>query len=647
MKKKNTYILVGLLCYTVALVGQSIKVNELDEVRLSDVKIKKYTLGAKKEVFTDSISRLHSNPSLVNLLRNNTTAYFRENGIGGVTSIRLRGTNASQTAVVWNGIPINSQLNGQTDFSALSIRNYDNISVRTGGGVAYGSSAIGGTVALNSVLNFEKHLNHNITTSLASFTTSSTNYKVSFGNKKFTLNAGVDQFFSKNNYKFLGKRGRGRRNKNGELENYNFNINSGFFINEKHLLKFFHNSYLGKREFANSLLMLSNDDYRDHNLRNMFQWVYLGNRFKSTTSIVHLFEEYRFFDDKEIRDVFSFGKATNTIIKHDAEYRFSKKFKLKSIIQFDHTVGRGSDIRKETRNRLSFALLSLLQLNKQWSTSFNIRQEINELDRFSFKSFVNGLGEFSKDVKDIHSNETTNQNPFVASWDNKYIFNKLFKIKTSISNSFRLPTFNDLYWNGSGGIGNPDLLPERAVQAEVSPSITWKGLELTTTAYFINTKNQIVWRPISTAVWSPINVSAAENYGAEISLGFQKQINKLKLNSKLQYAHTIAKDKDLDKQVLFVPTNTIVFNTAFEYKKWAAFYQFQWNDEVFITTDNTRFLEARDVSNIGVEYVFTKEGKKEYSIGITANNIFNEIYELTAARPALNRNYQLRIALKL
>ena len=62
-----------------------------------------------------------------------------------VSSASFRGTNAQQTAVVWNGININSQLTGQTDFNTLIPGNYGDVVVRSGGGsVQYGVAQLGG-----------------------------------------------------------------------------------------------------------------------------------------------------------------------------------------------------------------------------------------------------------------------------------------------------------------------------------------------------------------------------------------------------------------------------------------------------------------------------------------------------------------------
>ena len=90
-----------------------------------------------------------------------TQKNFKENGLGMVSSPSFRGTTAQQTAVIWNGININSQLNGQTDFNTITTRDYTSITVRSGGGSSiYGSSAIGGSIHLNNELTFKNQFFH-------------------------------------------------------------------------------------------------------------------------------------------------------------------------------------------------------------------------------------------------------------------------------------------------------------------------------------------------------------------------------------------------------------------------------------------------------------------------------------------------------
>lgn len=149
----------------------------LDEVVLTDAKLSQFSVGNKKQVLKDSV--LSKSQSFTDLLRYNSTIYFKENGYGMVSSPSFRGTNAQQTAVIWNGININSQLNGQTDFNTVVTSNYNNVTIKSGGGsVQYGSGAIGGSIHLNSTFNFKEHLDNEVRIGYGSFNTQSTNYKL-------------------------------------------------------------------------------------------------------------------------------------------------------------------------------------------------------------------------------------------------------------------------------------------------------------------------------------------------------------------------------------------------------------------------------------------------------------------------------------
>ena len=121
-------------------------IQELKVVNLSSVKLQKHSKGYKVLNLSDSVI-VKNTESFTTLLRYNTPIYIKEYGSGGTSSASFRGTSASNTAVVWNGININSINNGQTGFNALTVNLIDNINVRSGGGsIEFGSGAIGGTV---------------------------------------------------------------------------------------------------------------------------------------------------------------------------------------------------------------------------------------------------------------------------------------------------------------------------------------------------------------------------------------------------------------------------------------------------------------------------------------------------------------------
>lgn len=124
-------LLLLLLNYVV--VAQVDTITRLQTVYVADNTLKKFSNSQRVFVLNDSIIAKNQ-LSLTSLLNFNSPIYFKENGLGMVSSPSFRGTTAPQTAVIWNGININSQLNGQTDFNVISTSNYNTIAVRSGGG---------------------------------------------------------------------------------------------------------------------------------------------------------------------------------------------------------------------------------------------------------------------------------------------------------------------------------------------------------------------------------------------------------------------------------------------------------------------------------------------------------------------------------
>ncbi|HAI38212.1 MAG TPA: TonB-dependent receptor, partial [Maribacter sp.] len=91
MKKLISIVLV--FCATVGY-AQRDSILKLDEVVVSDSRVKQYAEGYKVTVLQDSIIQ-RTNESLTSLLAFNSNIYFKENGFGMVSSPAFRGTNAS------------------------------------------------------------------------------------------------------------------------------------------------------------------------------------------------------------------------------------------------------------------------------------------------------------------------------------------------------------------------------------------------------------------------------------------------------------------------------------------------------------------------------------------------------------------------
>src|SRR5690554_7525095 len=213
--------LLFILCQTTVF-AQLDSIQKLPQVILADARLVHFSKGFKLEKLADSVVK--RNPaSLTDVLRYNSSIYFKENGSGMVSSPSFRGTNAAQTAVIWNGININSVFTGQTDFNIISPFNYDEISIRSGGGgVQYGSGAVGGSVHLNNNFSFYDDDVTNLGFRYGSFGTFGGNISTIQTWDDHYLNVGVDFISSENDYEYISKNG---KNHHAEFLKFTAKIN--------------------------------------------------------------------------------------------------------------------------------------------------------------------------------------------------------------------------------------------------------------------------------------------------------------------------------------------------------------------------------------------------------------------------------------
>ena len=612
METKQLLLLISFLSFWIGT-AQNDSTIVLEEVILSDVKLKHFSKGLKVEVLSDSTIKRNGS-TLTDLLQFNSNIYFKENGYGMVSSASFRGTNASQTAVIWNGININSQLTGQTDFNTLNPQNYNSVSIRSGGGsVQYGSGAIGGSILLNDSFLFEKHFTNRLQLGYGSFDTRRMDYAAAIGSSKSSLNFGVNYNASENDYKYVGT---DRKNENGAFNNLNINASFGYLVSKSQLLKFYHNSYFGNRNFSGTLTAPSNDNYRDVNARSLLEWSHFNNSKIQRLKVAHLYERFRYYFNKE-RPEFTFGQTNTYLLNYDAKYKLGN-ITINGIGELNAIVAEGSSIEKISRNQATGTFLFSHEVSAKFNYGLNLRQEL---------------------VTDYSS-------PFLFSFDGKYLVSKKYEINFNASKNYRIPTFNDLYWSGAGAIGNKDLIPETSKQAELGQSIKGDGFSVNLTTFYIASENLIQWRPDNSGIFSPRNVKEAEQYGVELELELQRTWGKHQLRFKNIYAFTKSVDQETNYQLIYVPKHQVTSNLAYQLKSWNLYYQWMFNGSVFTTTDNSETLAGYHISNIGMEHSFQPFNKIKCTLAFKVNNLLNKNYQNVAFRPMPNRNFNLQFITK-
>ena len=606
MKKLISIVLV--FCATVGY-AQRDSILKLDEVVVSDSRVKQYAEGYKVTVLQDSIIQ-RTNESLTSLLAFNSNIYFKENGFGMVSSPAFRGTNASHTAVIWNGININSQLNGQVDFNTINPFNYNSISIRSGGGsVQYGSGAIGGSIHLNSDLLFKEHFDNQVSIGYGSYKTKKINFHQSYGSRSMSYSLGVNYNASDNNYKYLNT---GEENKNGEFNNLNLNWNIGYVLSENQILKLYHQTFISDRNLSGNLVVLGRSKYKDNQYRTQLEWGSYGPQAISKIKLAYLQEEYKYFENKDAA-IYSFGKVSNFLARYSLDYKISKFFRLNSFLEFNNYKGAGDSFGSPERDDFSATALLKHIISSTIAYNLSVRQD------------------FSSDFS----------SPLVFSFDGSYSLTDNYQVKINASKNFRTPTFNDLYWQPGG---NLELIPEKSYQLDFGNVLNIGAVSMQYNGYYISTKDMIKWLPNNEGVWSPINIDDVEIYGAEAKIEANYSLGKnQELGIKTNYAYTVSEDKSTNEQLIYVPFHTANGSLEYRIADLNLFYQHLYNGSVSIVGGE---LKEYQVANLGATYtadILKKDLK--YTIGVTVNNVFNTYYENVALRPMPNRNIQTQLIL--
>ena len=592
------------------LLAQSKPAIPLNEVIVSDSQLKNFSSSQSVLKLTDSIISKNQS-SLTSLLNYNTVIYFKENGLGMVSSPSFRGTTAQQTAVVWNGININSQLLGQTDFNTISTRGYNSIDVKAGGGsVVYGSGAIGGTIHLNNDLKFANTFKNNLEIFYGDFNTLSAVYGITAATNKWSTNASFTRNSSNNDFKFIGEEG---KNTNGQYYNNNLSTAIGYKLNATNSIKFYSEIYDGERHFSLTSPYAVKTKYQDFNTRNLLAWTSSVGRSVSNLKLAYITEHYNYFEDIETEGYTS-GGVKSFIAKYDFVYELAPKISLNTILDYNKSNGVGSGVGNESRQIGGISVLLKQSLTEKWNYELSARKEISDV----YKS------------------------PVLFSAGSTFDFSKFYQLKFNISRNYRTPTFNDLYWEGSG---NPDLKPENSYQAEVGNQFRYKDFKLTATAYASKISDMIRWLPNNSGNWSPINTDNVSIYGAEVLLGWKKNFNDHYLDFNGTYSYTVSLDDKNDKQLFYVPYHKLTAATSYSYKRFTSYYQLMFIGKVFTTSDNNPkdILSDYNVSNFGMDYNFSK--KDICKVGFKIANLWNEKYESLPSRLMPGRNLTLYLTL--
>ena len=236
---------------------------------------------------------------------------------------------------------------------------------------------------------------------------------------------------------------------------------------------------------------------------------------------------------------------------------------------------------------------------------------------------------------------------------NVYPFeSKLLAVRAFAKKSFRMPTFNDLYY---ADMGNSKLNPESALQYDLGFVLNkdWKQgivdhFRLQVDGYYNTVHDKIVAYPKGQQFrWTMLNLGKVHIKGvdamAEVGLEPAKD---WKVTARLQYTYQDARDvtdpntsyyKD---QIPYIPWHSGSAILGLSWREWDLSYSFIYSGERYSQQENILYNHLQPWYTHDMSVVYHA---RRWSARLDVNNIFSQDYDVILNYPMPKRNYMLTL----
>ena len=157
MARATLTIVLLQLCFASAYGQQPID-STLHEVKIkakqnpsSDTKVNDFSPGQKIKTIDSTTLQQYQLQNMATLLAQQVPVFVKSYGFNGLATLNFRGSSSAQSAVLWNGVPIQNAALGIADVSTLPVMFMNKVNVVYGGSAAmWGSGNVGGAVLLEN-----------------------------------------------------------------------------------------------------------------------------------------------------------------------------------------------------------------------------------------------------------------------------------------------------------------------------------------------------------------------------------------------------------------------------------------------------------------------------------------------------------------
>lgn len=579
-------------------------------------------------------------------------------GVGGLKTVDVRSMGSNHTAVFYDGVQLGNAMNGQTDLGKFSLDNIDELHLYTfqksdifqpARAFAAGSSLYleskapsfgdgkntnarlnlkaGSFGLINPSLRLEQKLSKNVSAVLSG------EWQKSDGDYTFRYTNGVyDTTASRQNGDMEGKR-----------------LEAGLYglmrDSSRWTLKGYH--YQSARGLPRAIV--SNNFESDERLwdRNSFvqaSWNSPSDRkLQSMVRAKYAYDYTRYLDPDYYRQE---GPLDNHYRQKELYLSLANKYQLRSF----WNAGLSADwINNKLDADLDFFAYP--------TRNTRMIAAASSLDFETFHLQASLLGTYvSEKVKAYQSASSFHKyNPAVsASW--QPVRKQPLLINAFYKETFRMPTFNDLYYSL---IGNTALQPERVKQYNIGASYDknlsgrfWKSVSLQTNAYYNKVNDKIVAIPAENLFrWTMVNLGEVDITGIEGNLRSYMQVSSaVRLHIGLNYTYQKAIDvtpgaSNFNHQIPYTPLHSGSLTLGADYKDLMLNYSYVYCGERYSQKTNipVNYIQPWYTHDISCAQAFMLSGRK-YKLSGELNNIFNQYRDVVLNFPMPGRSFRFTLS---
>lgn len=586
-------------------------------------------------------------------------------GVGGIKTVNIRSMGTHHLGISYDGIQLGNAQNGQIDLGQFSLDNVEEITLYNGqkSAIFQPASDFGhaGAIYIRTRMpDFEQNEQTHL------------KFKTQYGSSDMLrLSALWEQKLS---------------------ESLSSSVSAGFLTaSGKYKFRYERRYPNGETAWDTTAVRQNGDIHAERIEANLFGSLYQG----SWQVKGYLYNSARGIPGAIVNNVWRRGERQqdlNTFVQAAFDKNIGDGFSTRWLAKYayynTHYVNKDTTQlpvdNRYKQQEIYLSTANVLELLPNWSASLSYDFKWNKLNadtyNFAFPTRISNLvslataidykhlkaqgsvvATFINDRRKVNSVHSHLSSLTPAFFVNIYPFQgTFFSMRAYVKKSFRMPTFNDLYYTD---MGNANLVPESAIQYDAGFALNKhfeKGIirhaEMHVDAYYNTVHDKIVAYPKGQQFrWTMLNLGKVHIKGIDVEAEADFQLGKdLVATARAQYTYQDARDVTdpndsyYKHQIPYIPWHSGSAIVGLSYRNWDLNYSFIYAGERYDEQENILYnhMEPWYTSDLSLRCKFIVYSLK-FIAQAEVNNVLDQQYEVIVNYPMPGRNYALTLSVEI